>query len=319
MRNTKIDNLRFIGTILIILAHLNIPDYLMIFRSFDVILLVMISGFTYANNKRRSYLAYVWYRIKKILIPTYILVFLIFTSYFFSEIFLKLPFPFSFKFIVNTILLQDGLGYIWISKVYILISLISPVLDYISSNIKSNLLFLLTLCLFFLFYLVCTHFFVNNLIFDFYISYLVSYSIVFMIGTRYKYNNQFKDYFLVFCITSFTILFYFYMIKGLKFDPNIDKYPPGLTYLVYGFFISSILFKIVPTSSNWFIFWVSKNSFKIYIIHVYLLFIYNFIEKKIIFFKDNMYMEIIFIYLFSFSLTAVINRIFRIYNSRRLT
>lgn len=55
-RDEGIDVLRTIGVLSIILAHVNPPSNILNVRSFDVVLLVFVSGMSYAENTGGGYM-----------------------------------------------------------------------------------------------------------------------------------------------------------------------------------------------------------------------------------------------------------------------
>lgn len=54
MRDLKIDILRTIGILLVILAHVKLPELVRSIRSFDVVMLVFISGMSFAYSKPKK-------------------------------------------------------------------------------------------------------------------------------------------------------------------------------------------------------------------------------------------------------------------------
>ena len=70
-RDLYIDFLRFIGISLIILAHVEAPSGITQFRSFDVPLMVFVSGLSF-STKGGGFWKYVWKRVKRLCIPVYL-------------------------------------------------------------------------------------------------------------------------------------------------------------------------------------------------------------------------------------------------------
>ena len=72
-RYIYIDYLKVLGLLLVILAHVNCPSPLMQVRSFDVPLLVFVSGFlaskSYSGHNAKGYY---WKRIKRLVFPAWI-------------------------------------------------------------------------------------------------------------------------------------------------------------------------------------------------------------------------------------------------------
>lgn len=75
LRDYKIDILRFIAIVCIILAHTtNLPITIRIFRNFDVTLMVMIMGTSYylsSNGKDINYLTYIKKRFNRLITSTW--------------------------------------------------------------------------------------------------------------------------------------------------------------------------------------------------------------------------------------------------------
>lgn len=127
-RNTAIDFVRAICILLIVLAHVSIPEYLLNIRCFDVVCLVFLSGMSYelsTRKKHERYFHYLWRRIKKLLIPTYIILTVIFATVFIvngsSE-------PIGLVKMIESYLLYDGIGYVWFVRVTLMLAAVSPLL-----------------------------------------------------------------------------------------------------------------------------------------------------------------------------------------------
>lgn len=78
-RDLYIDFLRFIGISLIILAHVEAPSGITQFRSFDVPLMVFVSGLSF-STKGGGFWKYVWKRVKRLCIPVYLFLTILFTA-----------------------------------------------------------------------------------------------------------------------------------------------------------------------------------------------------------------------------------------------
>ena len=131
-----IDFLKTLGLLLLILAHVDAPAFLLQLRCFDVPLMVILSGML-AKNSYKRYLAkknpehplfdkgYLWKRIIRLLIPTYI-----FLTMFFI-IMAALGKTYTARDIIYSYLLQSGnrgIGYVWIVLVYLLCAFEVPFL-----------------------------------------------------------------------------------------------------------------------------------------------------------------------------------------------
>ena len=71
-RDKKVDVLKFIGTLLVILAHVNPPRILFDIRTFDVVALVFASGLTLKNiGGYKGYCKYILKRFKRLVVPAW--------------------------------------------------------------------------------------------------------------------------------------------------------------------------------------------------------------------------------------------------------
>lgn len=118
-RELSIDILRVIGIFLIILAHVNPPNFLFQLRNFDVTLMVVISAISFVmSNKeirnKKEYFDYVKKRFKRLIIPTWIFFTLFFVVYFLVSLIFGIEFPFDFGTVISAYTLFYGVGYTWI-------------------------------------------------------------------------------------------------------------------------------------------------------------------------------------------------------------
>ncbi len=117
------DLLRALGLVCILLAHSAPPRWLFHLRQFDVPLMVFVSGAVCALGESaasRSYLAYVSKRVIRLLAPTFVFL----TGYFFLAAWTA-PGRFDERTILRTFLLVDGIGYVWVLRVFLLVALLT--------------------------------------------------------------------------------------------------------------------------------------------------------------------------------------------------
>lgn len=111
MRIKKIDILKTIGLICIILAHVNPPNIIFQLRNFDVILMIMISASLFFDKKfefnRKNYKEYLAKRVKRLLLPTWL-----FLSIFFIISKLFSLSNYNFEIILDSYILNDGIGFV---------------------------------------------------------------------------------------------------------------------------------------------------------------------------------------------------------------
>ncbi|MEN6851234.1 acyltransferase family protein [Klebsiella variicola] len=117
-RDVTIDILRVCGLLLIMLAHVNPPNLIFQIRTFDVPMMVFVSGVSYFLSKKAdvSYFSYAFSRFKRLVLPVWIFLF-----FFFLTIYLFRPVNFldllSVKNILSTYML-NGFGYVWVIRVF---------------------------------------------------------------------------------------------------------------------------------------------------------------------------------------------------------
>lgn len=279
-----IDYLKLLGLMCIILAHVCTNPIIMQLRSFDVPLMVMISGFlaigSYKRSveKKHSLFSYYWKRIKRLVFPTWI--FLIIYFIFVYIISIGNTYPFDLIKIIRSFLLLDGIGYVWIIRVYLLVSFLTPIIFYVNNMIKSDLYKLILLILIYIFYELFVFLGINELnsFFNYVIAYIIPYGFVFVMGmisknVNYKSDEKLSLFFLIiFIISAIAVSLNF---NGVQ-PTVIMKYPPTIYYISYALFASFLLISIakrLDLKSNRIIEFCSKSSLWIYLWHIMFLYL----------------------------------------------
>ncbi|MGB7414415.1 MAG: acyltransferase [Thermosynechococcaceae cyanobacterium] len=284
LRNERIDLLRFIGLALIILAHSTIPKFLFQLRNFDVPLMILVSGMSFGLTfkKHESYVDYIWKRIKRILLPTWI-----FLTIFFPFLFVfNLPgLDLSFKLIWNSYFLLDGLRFVWIIRVFLLVSIAAPIIYNLSNKKKSDTSYLIKMLLIFLIYDICRYFalpyisegYVENI--SLIILYIIPYSLLFALGLeipKYSIQKNIK-------ITSFFGILFLVLalllwnLRGNFVPTQIYKYPPSIYFFSYAIAVSTFFWLISGVLCDYlkaskrihsFVMFSAQNSLWIYFWHI---------------------------------------------------
>lgn len=283
MRNERIDLLRFIGLAMIIFAHVDPPSILFQLRNFDVPLMVLVSGMSFGfGYKNEPYIQYLWKRIKRLVFPVWI-----FLTLYFWAILLFRPAgqSLNFKTLFDSYFFIDGIGYVWIIRVFLLVALVSPLLYFISNKLKSDLKYLLILATAFLCYegvrfLAISY--INVSIPQFFlitIFYIIPYSFVFALGIRLPRLSHRNNLLIIACFISafFTIGIELWMRAGDFVQTQNYKYPPSLYYLAYAVSVSIFvwicsekIWKVLEKSARLkeFVLFVARNSLWIYLWHI---------------------------------------------------
>lgn len=248
-RDLRIDLLRFLGLSLIFLAHVQAPYTLIQVRTFDVPMMLFISGLTMAGKEIDNIGFYLWRRTKRLIIPVWLFLAVYLTSFYFFQ-FKILPKQYlTFEMIYRSFLLLDrSIGYVWIIRVFLLVMFITPLLLKILKKNQSNSFFCVLIGIFlFVDYILIV--FVNCLpdsfakeFIDSTLVYLFAYSVPFLIGCKMKDLSTLNP------ITIFLmLLFSLLMIHNIMIHKNpfafseLYKSPPHPYYIVYGSLVASSL------------------------------------------------------------------------------
>ena len=283
-RDLRLDYIRVIGILLVIMAHTSLNNYVSNIRPFDVAMLVCVAGASYSFSKPitsfKEYLNYLKKRFIRLVIP----VWLFLTFYFALTFLLSGEMIYSFSTMASTYLLLNGIGYVWIFRIMLMMALINPLLRIISDKINSSFSKALMLELALIFFnellaIICIYVFGDSILFKIIkmtVCYFIGYgilSIMGMIFIKLKTNDLVK-----LCVINGVIVLLSTYIYGV-FSPSDFKYPPMAQFICYGLF-ACILFYLLfscKTSSNVTInkaiVWLSKYSLNVYLAHILVIFL----------------------------------------------
>lgn len=309
-RNYNYDFLKFVGISCVILAHTGVHGLIFQLRNFDVPLLVLLSGISfaeYSSTNFQSYKEYILKRFIRLVVPTWI-----FLAFYNIAIFLL----FNERPILKTILLQfsltgdvdTGVG-VWIIRIFFSMSIISIFLKKINTNIKTNNIFYLTIALSFAVYEYVEYISFTNLDIDKYILlqyivfYTVSYGFIFLYGLRMLFFSKKEiKYHIVAFAFIFAIFACYNLIKYNEFIGTQEyKYPPRIYYISYALFISFTLFYLTLYSEyfnffkkNIIVNFIGKSTMWIYLWHWFFLKLNN-----NLFFNCNILVKYFFVFTLS--------------------
>ena len=290
-RDLRLDYVRVIGILLVIMAHTSLNNYVSNIRPFDVAMLVCVAGASYSFSKPitsfKEYLNYLKKRFIRLVIP----VWLFLTFYFALTFLLSGEMIYSFSTMASTYLLLNGIGYVWIFRIMLMMALINPLLRIISDKFNSSfskalMLELALLILNELLGIICIYVFGDSILFKIIkmtVCYFIGYgilSIMGMIFVKLKTNDLVK----LIVINGVIVLLSTY-IYGV-FSPSDFKYPPMAQFICYGLF-ACILFYLLfswKTSSNVTInkavVWLSKYSLNVYLAHILVIFLLGYFNLE---------------------------------------
>lgn len=289
MRDERVDLLRVIGLLMIILAHVGPPSWLFQLRNFDVPLMVLISGVAFhLSYQREAYGIYVWKRIKRLLFPAWLFL----SGYFIWMWLVQSPSDFAgFKIILESYLLFDGIGYVWIIRVFLLIAIVAPIILRFNEKFTSTKLFFACLLGILAAYeisvLLLKPYMVTGLgrLIESTILYIIPYAIIFSLGIRLCLLTLRELLKLTACLwLIFGIIFVInFVLQERLVYTQAFKYPPQLYYLTYALGVSCIIWmmsegiiSLVKKARTYFLIeFISQNSLWIYLWHIPFIEIYD--------------------------------------------
>lgn len=328
-RDRKIDIMRFIATIGIIIAHVNAPSIFMQLRNFDVPLMALLMGMSYylsSKNKSVDYLEYVKKRFKVLVIPTWKFLTMFFVLVFLASRLLDMGSVFSWSQIIRSYALLDGIGYVWVIRVFLTVALLNPIILKFSNQTERNYKYFSVLGVIYVSYLALT---ILNGRFDGRLSLLfgelilnsIGYGIVAAVGVRF--NKLTKKNMLVAIVASFTIYIGLGFVNGFALT-NIAKYPPTTYYLSYAFgciFLIYLLLKnkyVFKLFDNKLVYFVSENSLWFYLWHIIPVYSLYLLEAFIPVFANSFIVRGIYVFIVALIFTLIQNKVKKIIKKRHL-
>lgn len=282
MRDTRIDFLRFTGLMMIILAHVYPPPWLFQLRNFDVPLMVFISGLSYRLSvKDEPYSSYVWARVQRLVFPVWIFLSGYFVLLCATSWPVELP---TFDKIWRSYALLDGIGYVWVIRIFLLVALLGPLVYRWHLSIKSHTRYLSSLLVVYAVYetLVwqATQLPAGLLrdVLQQVVFYAVPYGLVFALGLRIP-DLSLKAVMalcLLFIATYAAFLLYHQWQLAAWLPTQKFKYPPTAYYLGFALMMATALYL---TAQYWMqicdrlrlstlVLFVGSNSIWIYLWHI---------------------------------------------------
>lgn len=277
-RDEYLDLLRTIGILGIFLAHVTPPFIIHQLRIFDVILMVILSGYLY--KKPKCYIEYIFKRIKRLIFPTYIALTLFFSLlYILEKIFnIDLKGILNIKMLISSYLLISGIGFVWIIRIYLGVAIFAPIILR-KLTFKKLIFYYIILEIF----INISLYYFNFPIIEIVVFQLLPYCLLFCYGSLLR-ENKVPQRFVTIILGIVLIIAFF---VNLRLDLQKFKYPPRLFYIFYGVFITNLLFlfkdkiKIKNLFLNQFCSYVGKSTMWIYLIHIFVFYFLRFIEKRI--------------------------------------
>ncbi|MHC5733794.1 acyltransferase family protein [Nostoc sp.] len=259
-RDIRFDILKTLGIFSIILAHIIPQNIFFNIRNFDVSLMVIVSGsLFYCSSYKKNYslLTYLHRRIPRLIAPVWLFLSFYFISISVVSYLLGKDYPFLLKkHIINSFLLLDGIGYVWVIRVFILMAIISTIIMNLYKSCRSKNHFFAVLLFIYISYEILLQIaitinlgnipFLSSLINN-YAFYTISYGCLFGLGIALPTMKR-KSILVVagvFLTVFLLVAGYLSYTQGVIPSTQNFKYPPRIYYLSYGIFMSMLTFSVV--------------------------------------------------------------------------
>ncbi|MGB6170259.1 MAG: acyltransferase [Geitlerinemataceae cyanobacterium] len=307
-RDLRFDYLKVIGLLCIILAHTEPGDVIDQIRNFDVPLMVMVSGALFSNSaqtKPYKLKDYVIQRFWRLMAPVWCFFIFYFSFASFNSWMREKEYPYDWHDILGTFSTLDGIGYVWVIRVFLIIAVLSPGLLKLSQSIQENKKKLYGAIGIFLFYecvatwvenwdtsdiykniavVPGTLFYITqNILIGKILFYAIAYSFVFLIGIWLRDLSRKSTQVLsrVFGLIFFILGLLYFLNEGEFIRTQDYKYPPQLYYLSYALFMAILLYlgidylhkkqKLSNRYINQWIVFISSSSLWVYLWHIFFL------------------------------------------------
>ncbi|KAF0508159.1 acyltransferase family protein [Pediococcus acidilactici] len=285
-RDLRIDFLRALAILLIILAHIDPSNLVFQARAFDVPLMTILMGSSYfISSSRHSderYGTYLLKRFRRLIIPTWGFLILYFIGIWLFTLVTKDGFPYSFSKMMASFLMSTnhGIGYTWIFLIFFEVAIFLPFLKKMFEKKQSKKFMVGGVVLIALL----------SWLYDQYSSTFFSTSISVVLGIvaygllAYLGMAALKQYKKQNLVLAGVFLLVYIMLGYLHSDFGVEtfKFPPELQYVAYGAGISLLLFTVTTIVNKYFekvnpkwLIWLSKNSLTIYYVHIFAIRVVN--------------------------------------------
>ena len=273
-RLVYVDYLKVIGLLLIILAHVNAPDWLMQLRSFDVPLMVFVSAYLAKRSFNNIDIkGYYKKRILRLAVPAWI-----FLIVFYSAIMVAYESPSIVDVIKAFFFQRDAymVGMLWVIWVYLVCAFIIPLINRLGYS-KRSVVIVFTVYAIFELMCIFSNFTSNRLVYCTIMT-VIPWGTVAFIGFNYdKFTRQHKLLLIsvfagIFCI----IAIWMAVTNGCFVQTNEYKYPARIYYLSFAMPIIIVLFdglKKMKIKGNKIVTFISGSSLWIYLWHILLLYV----------------------------------------------
>ena len=243
--------------------------------------MLFVSGLVSSHKQIADYGSYIYKRAKRLIIPVWIFLTGYFLIYYGSRFLLFGKTDIPYQTVIESYLFLDGIGYVWVIRIFLIIMLVTPLLVVLEKKVRSTLYYTLLICILLLVqtgiveagrHLSDGTF---SVFYNQYLTYVVGYSIPFMFGLRFKNISEYtlQNWSIIVGGVFTSIFLYLYMHGAVLIDFHDYKFPPYAYFVVYGSFISLLLWYFVNScksvNCNWREGgWIGRNTIWIYLWHI---------------------------------------------------
>ncbi len=289
-RNTIYDSLRFFGISCIILAHMSAPKLIFQIRNFDVPLMVLISGISFAqfsSNSYSSYGKYLYSRFTRLILPTWL--FLIFYNA--ADFIAGNELPGVKNLALQFSLIGGSNIGLWIIRIFFSMALITPFLYRLNDKFKKERTFYIFIISTYLLYEISFYF--SKLVLEkqaltvlnIVVYFTVTYGLILLYGLRItslEKTTLRKHMIIIGSAFAFCLVILFFEYDKFV-ATQIFKYPPRLYYLSYALFISISLYylfryKNITITNYKLIQFIGRSTLWIYLWHWFIIKVYHYIK-----------------------------------------
>jgi len=293
-RDDAIDVLRGLAILCIILAHSLPPAVVAQLRNFDVVLMVFLMGVSFQLSKRPifNYWNYIQKRFKRLVVSTWKFLTAFYFFFFLYSVVFSIPFDFlNLRVIAGSFSLLDGIGYVWIMKVFFLIALILPFISKFNDKVTPFWYFSIFSFSLIVYHLLTEFFWVTeewseqsvylNAFNKFYKEFVLptlGYGLIVYLALRFYFVKT--SLLIIYTLIAGTFLVAMAISTHFQVT-QFYKYPPQVYYLSYGLFATLILVLVLRNKNvlnlleGRFFRFLSVYSARIYFWHIFLIYLFN--------------------------------------------
>lgn len=255
-RDVSLDLLRAIAILEVVFAHSGVSGWLFQVRNFGVPLLILLSGWSIGLSIARrpiSFPAYLVRRARRLVLPAWGFLVAYFLFFLVLDGIGLTARNYSWSTILDSFTFHDGIGYVWVIRVNLLVSLIALPLIALDRRVRSHAVFIAACAaailaseLAWLAFDASGHRTSETLLHEIIedgVFYLTGYGALFAIGLRLPRlpNRAVLALSLLSGVVFLGIAAALWHANGSFVPTQGYKYPPQLYYLAYGLFISLAL------------------------------------------------------------------------------